>query len=99
MLEDNQTTSSPHWSKRVTKPVDRLMMAMEKVFEKMVKDNQTRTRTEVKGEICCYQAMFPEDCSDNNENISQLNPLMAYKSTTEPDSMYLHEAMQQEDKS
>ena len=42
--------------------------------------------------------MFPEDCSDNNYNLSHLNTLMAYKFTSYPDSMYLHEAMQQEDK-
>ena len=42
--------------------------------------------------------MFPEDCSDNNDNLSHLNPLMAYKSTSDPDYMYIHEAMQQEDK-
>ena len=42
--------------------------------------------------------MFPEDFSDNNENLSHLNPLMAYKSTTYPDYMYPHEAMKQEDK-
>ena len=42
--------------------------------------------------------MFPEDCSDNNDNFSHLNTLMAYKATTDPDSMYLHKAMKQEDK-
>ena len=42
--------------------------------------------------------MLPEDCSDNNDNLSHLNPMMAYKATTDPDSMYLHEAMQHEDK-
>ena len=42
--------------------------------------------------------MFPEDCSDNNDNLSHLNPLMAYKTTSDPDSMYLHEAMKQEDR-
>ena len=73
-------------------------MAMETVFETMVKGNQTRTRKEVQGEIFCYQAMFPEDFSDNNDNLSHLNPLMAYKATSDPDSMYLHEAMQQKDK-
>ena len=65
---------------------------------KMVKENQTRTRAEFKGEIFCHQAMFPEGCLDNNDNFSHLNPLMSYKATTDPDSMYLHEAMQQEDK-
>ena len=74
------------------------MMKMETVFETMFKENQTRTRTEVRGEIFCYEAMFPEDCSDNNDNISHLNPLMAYKATTDPDYVYLHEDMQQEDK-
>ena len=44
MSEGNQSTSSPRCSKRVTKPVDRLMMAMETVFVTMVKENQTRTR-------------------------------------------------------
>ena len=42
--------------------------------------------------------MFPEDCSDNNDNLSYLNPLMVIKATTYPDSMYLHEDLQQEDK-
>ena len=98
MSEDNPSTSSPLLSKRFTKTVDRLMMALETAFEKMVKKNQTRTRTEVQQEIFCYQEMFPEDCSDNNDNISHLNPLMEYKATSDPDSMYLHEAMQQEDK-
>ena len=37
LLEDSPTTSSPRRSKRVTKPVDCLMMAMETVFETMVK--------------------------------------------------------------
>ena len=87
MLEENPTPSFPRRSKWVTKPVDFLMMEMETVYETMVKQKQTRTRTEVKGEIFCYQKMFPEDWSYNNDNLSHLNPLMAYKSTIDPDSM------------
>ena len=68
------------------------------MFATMVKENQTRTRKEVQGEIFCYQAMFPEDFSDNNDNLTHLNPLKAYKATPDPDPIYLHEAMQQEDK-
>ena len=71
---------------------------METVFVTMVKENQTRTRKEVQEGIFCYQAMFPEDCSNNNDNLTHLNPLMAYKSISDPNYMYLHEAMQQEDK-
>ena len=51
MSEDNPSTSSPRRSKQVTKPVDRLMMAMDTVFVTMVKENQTRTRKEVQGGI------------------------------------------------
>ena len=40
--------------------------------------------------------MFQEDFSDNNDNLTHLNPLMAYKATSDPYSMYLHEDMQQE---
>ena len=98
MLENNPTTSSTRRSKRVPKPVDRLMMEIETLFKTIVKENQTRTITEAQGEIFCYQAMFPENFSDKNDNISHLNPLMAYKAKTEPDSMYLHETMHQENK-
>ena len=77
MLGENPTNSSPCRSKRVTKPVDCLMMAMETLFEAMVKKNQTSTIKEFKGEIFCYQALFPEDFSDNNDSLSHLNPLMA----------------------
>ena len=44
MSEDNRSTSSPRRSKRVTKPVDCLMMEMETVFLTMVQENQTRNR-------------------------------------------------------
>ena len=73
-------------------------MEMETVFVTMVKENKTRARKEVQGEIFFHQAMFPEDCPDNNDNLTHLNTLMAYKATSEPDSTYLHESMQQEDK-
>ena len=42
--------------------------------------------------------MLPEDSSDNNDNLSHLNPLVTYKATTDPDYMKLHEVMHQEDK-
>ena len=61
MLEDNPTTSSPLQSKRVTKPVDHLMMAMEKVFEKWLRITKQGPEQKSKGEIFFYQAMFPED--------------------------------------
>ena len=58
MLEDNPTTSSPLQSKRVTKPVDHLMMAMEKVFEKWLRITKQGPEQKSKGEI-----FFTKQCS------------------------------------
>ena len=49
--------------------------------------------TRVEGEILCLQAMFPQDDSalDMEQN-------MAYKSTSDPTTMYLHQEMKEPDK-
>ena len=43
----------------------------------------------VPGEIFCYTTQF----SDQNVTIDQRNLLYAYKATSDPDIMYLYEAM------
>ena len=48
------------------------------------------TKDDVEGKIFCLEAMFPI-----REEID--NPLMAYKATSDPDTMYLHEAMKEPD--
>jgi hypothetical protein len=41
----------------------------------------------IEGEIFCLKAMFP----DTHPN--KANPLLAFKATMDPDTMYMHEAL------
>ena len=44
---------------------------------------------QVSGEIMCLQAMYPNQQADYDD----VDPLMAFKATSDPDTMYLHQAM------
>ena len=70
-------------SGRISRPIDRLTMAM--LAE--VTENST---TDVPGEIFCYETMFsplePEQ-----------HPLLAFKASADPDTMYMHQALKQPD--
>ena len=51
------------------------------------------SQLKIKGELFCYEALFPEgDCTSNK------HPLQAYRATADPDTMYMHQAMKQHDK-
>ena len=71
--------------KNVT-PVDRLIPVMS---AEILAD----TQNDIEGEIFCMQAMYPGGTEQDG-----IHPLLAYKSTSDPDTMYLHEAMKQPDK-
>lgn len=47
---------------------------------------------EIKGELFSLQAMFPESDDD------PAHPLLAFKAVSDPDTMYLHQAMKEPDK-
>ncbi|KAI2502092.1 hypothetical protein MHU86_12322 [Fragilaria crotonensis] len=51
------------------------------------------TRNDVEGEMFCYVAMFPDD-----DRWAYRNPLMAYKAVSDPDTLYYHQAMKEEDR-
>ncbi len=82
--ETAQNEQERRRSSRTPQPVERLIDAM--LVE--IKDV---TKHDVEGEIFCLEAMFP-----SREEIE--HPLMAYKATSDPDTMYLHEAMKEPDK-
>ena len=69
-------------SARKRQPIERLIEAMGAE----VKD----TSGEIEGEIFCLVAMYP--VRDEDEN-----PLLAYKASADPDTMYMHEAMKEPD--
>ena len=49
---------------------------------------------ETKGEIFVYETMYPR----GSGSACQQRPLLAYKASTDPDTMYMHEAMREPDK-
>jgi hypothetical protein len=51
------------------------------------------TFSDVKGEIFSYVAMFP-----NDDAIDYDNPLLASKAMSDPDTLYYHEALREEDR-
>ena len=48
-------------------------------------------RSDVEGEVFCLEALFP------NYQVEEADPLLAFKATTDPDTMYMHEAMREPD--
>ena len=55
------------------------------------------TRDDIEGEILCLEAMFPDHVQEHNMIRMEQDPLYAYKATSDPDTMYMHEAMREKD--
>ena len=70
---------------RKTKPVSRLVDAMVAEVEHL-------TSGDIPGELFCLQAMFPDDQYDH------VNPLLAHKAVSDPDTLYYHQAMKEPDR-
>jgi hypothetical protein len=64
---------------------------VEPLIEAMMAEIRVQTAKEGEGEIFCLEAMYP--FREDNEH-----PLIAFKATSDPDTMYLHEAMKEPDK-
>jgi len=65
----------------------------QKYLAAMCTEISDATRNDVEGEIFCYVAMFPDD-----DRWAYRNPLMAYKAVSDPDTLYYHQAMKEEDR-
>ena len=61
---------------------------VEKLIKAMMSEIRKQTSNGIEGEIFCLEAMFPIRGEDEH-------PLVAYKATSDPDTMYLHEAMKE----
>ena len=51
------------------------------------------TSHDVEGEICCLKCIYPHEHNTLNDD-----NFMAYKATSDPDTLYLHQAMKEPDK-
>ena len=54
----------------------------------IIADETTMTSSE----IFCYEAIYPDADADKQD------PLLVYKAVSDPDTMYLHQAMKEDDK-
>jgi hypothetical protein len=99
MLQHHNRTESPPASETRTPPEteiqgsrtsSRTTRPAERLIEAMIVEIKDVTKHDVEGEIFCLEAMFPA-----REEID--NPLVAFKATSDPDTMYLHEAMKEPD--
>jgi hypothetical protein len=61
------------------------------LIEAMMAEVKTLTAKGIEGKIFCLEAMFPVQMTDEN-------PLTVYEATSEPDTMYLHQAMREHDR-
>jgi transposase InsO family protein len=71
-------------SRPKSQPVERLIKAM-------LAETSRQTANNIEGEIFCLQAMYP---------ITELekDPLLAYKASSDPDTMYMHQAVKEPDR-
>ena len=88
------TRSMTARSTRQTKNSSTLPQLIEVQVAEMSNQNNSNSENYVEGEIFCYLTQIKE----YDDNLRLINePLLAYKATADPDTMYLHEAMKQKD--
>lgn len=69
----------------------RTRLPVNRLIEAMLAETSALTVNGIEGEIFCLQALYPD-----HKMIE--NPLQVYKATSDPDTMYMHEALKQSDR-
>ena len=87
----DQTTQIPQQDNTAGEPHDQTLMIMTTEIIECTKDG-------VMGELLCLEALFPNGKDEYNLMLMEDNPLLAFKATSDPDTMYHHEAMREPDK-
>jgi hypothetical protein len=67
------------------------------LIKAMITEISEATKQDIEGEILCLEAMFPKGHETYENMLMEHDPLYAYKATSDPDTMYLHEAMREAD--
>jgi len=63
------------------------------VIEQALAEAKNPILRDVRGEIFVLQAMFPSSCLEQPAE----DPLLAFKATSDPDTMYMHQAQKEQD--
>jgi hypothetical protein len=87
--KSTQKEDSP--GKLPTKPPEKEQLPVKHLIKAMMAEIREQMANGIRGKIFCLEAMFPIRDED-------IHPLMVYKSTSDPDTMYLHKAMKEPDK-
>ena len=66
---------------------------MKRLIEEMTAETSANIIDPIEGELMCYQSLYPRDDFNAPDG-----PLLAFKTTADPDTMYLHEALRQPDR-
>jgi hypothetical protein len=85
---DGRGTATTRSGRAIRAPIRFIEAMMTKL---MVKEAQSG-QGDIEGEVFCLEALFPDAQVDDTD------PLLAFKATTDPDTMYMHEAMREPDR-
>jgi hypothetical protein len=85
---DGRGTAITRSGRAIRAPIRFIEAMMTKLMVKEAQDGHG----DIEGEVFCLEALFPEAQVDNTD------PLLAFKATTDPDTMYMHEAMREPDR-
>ena len=93
-VEKDTRVSDPPPGKDIQDGSKSSRQPVKRLIEAMTADTSASTSHDVEGKIFCLSAMFPKGESPDLEE----NPLLAFKANTDPDTMYMHEALKEPDR-
>ena len=67
------------------------------LIQVMITEISRNTQQDVEGEILCLEALHLDHEQQHHNMMMENDPLYAFKATTDPDTMYMHEAMREPD--
>jgi hypothetical protein len=88
--ELGKTHKDEQVGKQTPIPETEIRPPVERLIEAMLAEVKILTKEGIEGEIFCLEAMFPI-----REVVE--HPLTVFKATSDPDTMYLHQAMKEPD--
>ena len=89
---DGESTEVDQHRVEITTRSGRKAKPAPRLIEAMAAEISEATVSDVKGELFSYVAMFPDDDMTDHDD-----PLQAFKAVSDPDTLYYHEAMREDD--
>ena len=88
---ETQREAQPERPEQVTRS-GRKAQPAPMLIEAMATEIAHTTRKDVEGEIFCYATVFADDDKYDHDD-----PFLIYKAVSDPDTMYFHQAMKEND--